>query len=317
MRSRRFVLLSAFVAVVGCSFAFAACSSNDTSNDAGTGGGPDATTGDDGSSGDDATTGDDARAGDDTGVRGDTGGGHCSPVQGSCDIVLQDCPTGKECTVVQGAGGSGLTTACVTAGTGNKPSGARCCPNEANQCVAGLECIGPDCTADASVPTGRCTPHCCAGDDTPCGTSVPEGFHGTCDLGIVEDPGDGGSVPVFDVCSYKGVCKPFHLQDCPPNYTCLLQDDGVSFRCTAIFQPPGKSRGDTCSLANDCADGLLCLGAADAATSNCTQTCYRSDGGAPFDAAALQDAAGYGGCPGSGGCNGSITGAPPWLGFCP
>lgn len=310
---------SALLGVLACvayGGAFAACSSDAATGDEGDAS-ADVTLGDDG--GDDGAILVDSSGGGD--ARAEASGGHCSAVRGPCDVVLQDCPTGKECGVVRGGSDpNGLTTACVTAGTGSKPAGASCCPDKDNQCVAGLVCVGPDCNDASATPTGRCAPHCCQGDDSVCGASVPEGFQGTCDLGIVEDPGDGGAIDVFNVCSYKGTCKPFHVLSCPPNYSCLLQKDGVSFRCTSIFSPPGNAVGTTCNLANDCADGLLCLGPPDASTSKCAQTCFRADAaaGAPFDASALRDAAGYGGCPGGLPCNGTIiSGAPPYLGFCP
>jgi hypothetical protein len=304
--ARRPVLLFAWLVVGTVSVAFAACSADRTVDEGDTDG--NVADADDGGALSDRGGGDEP-AGD--------AGGHCSTVRGTCDIVLQNCPTGKECTVVSSSGGGlGLTTECVPAGTGSKPAGARCCPNEPNQCIAGLECTGRDCS-DASIqPTGRCAPHCCAGDDSVCGTSIPEGFQGTCDITSVVDPGDGGAVPVFHVCSYKGVCKPFHVQSCPTNYACILQSDNVSFRCLAIYAPPGKPAGASCNALNDCADGLMCLRLGDAAT--CREMCYRADGGAPFDASALRDAAGYGGCLDGATCNDVIrSGPPPWLGFCP
>jgi hypothetical protein len=244
--------------------------------------------------------------------------GRCAQLKGSCDLVTQDCPSGKECVVVASASGNELTTDCQPAGSGNKPVGAKCCPDQANQCVAGLECVGAPCgNTDSGVGqiTGRCTPHCCDGDDTPCGASLPEGFKGTCDSQLVTDFGD-ASVAISNICTYKGVCTPFQIQPCPNNFACLLQGDGVSFRCSGIFNPPGKDAGVACSAANDCADGMECLGPADGG-STCRTICYRADGGAPFDGGGLIDAgAGKGSCPPTKGCGGTITGAPAWLGFC-
>jgi hypothetical protein len=257
----------------------------------------------------------------DAGTETSTGGdaGRCAQLVGPCDLVLQDCPSGKECLVVAAAGGAALTTACQPAGSGNKPVGAKCCPDQANQCVAGLECTGgePCGTSDggSGAITARCTPHCCSGDDTPCGASIPEGFKGTCDTQLVTELAD-ASVAIANICTYKGVCTPFKIQPCPNNFACLVQSDGVSFRCSAIFNPPGKDAGAACGAANDCADGMECLGPADGG-STCRTLCYRADGGAPFDGGGLADAgAGKGSCPLGKGCGGSITGAPAWLGFC-
>jgi len=243
-------------------------------------------------------------------------GGHCSPIQGpACDVVLQNCPKGLEC--VPQIVGTRLTTACVTAGTGNKPAGSTCCPGQENQCVAGLECFGSPCI-DGGPELGRCTPRCCPGDDLRCGASIPEGVKGTCDLEIVALIKD-ASVSLYRVCSYKPVCKPFQVQPCPDRtYACLLQSDNNSFRCDELFTPPGKLLGARCDIINDCADGMECLGEADAATgSTCRYTCYRADGGVPpFGTSELTDAEGSGGCPSGTRCTGDITDAPRWYGFC-
>lgn len=310
MNQRTFLfVVTAFVGAAG--MVGVACSSNPITDP---GGGMDGAVTDDGQAVDDQSSGGDA--GSDS--MSNTDGmmtGNCSPARGpDCDLVLQNCAGGKECVVAIASDG-GPTTSCNVPGTGNRPLGSTCCPGAQNQCVPGLECIGPDCT-DGGAPTARCTPHCCKGDDSVCGASVPEGFHGSCDLTIVEDFPDAAQTPVFEVCTYKGVCKPFHVQPCPTNYTCLLQADNVSFRCDEIFSAPGKPQDTVCTFGNECADGLECLGPADGGASKCTTTCYHPDAGAPFDAGVLTDAATYGGCSAGKGCGGTFTGAPPWLGFC-
>src|SRR4051812_28778722 len=101
LRRRGALLLAAFLAA-DAAVAVAACSSSSPDADA-----PDATNTEtsvpEGGGGDSPIT--PAEAGKD-------GGGHCTPVKGPCDIVLQDCPDDKgkkqECVV------SGTTaTECV------------------------------------------------------------------------------------------------------------------------------------------------------------------------------------------------------------
>ncbi len=291
---------------------FACSSSSPTDSGNGDDASSEGSTTDDGGSGDDGAI----DAGSDTGS-GDDGGPSCTGLPGTCDLVKQNCPQGKECSFVSDNTTGAITAACVTAGTGNKPIGAKCCPDQANQCVAGLQCVGGTaCTGDAGA-TGRCAPFCCPGNDQTCGSSIPEGFRGTCDTNLVTtSPDGGGNISLGNVCTYKGVCTPFHVQPCPSDYACLLQGDGVSFRCSSIFSPPGKAVGESCNAANDCADGMECLGPADGG-STCRIICYHPDGGAPFDGGGLQNGApGYGGCPVGKGCGGSITGAPAWMGFC-
>ncbi|WP_394828476.1 hypothetical protein [Pendulispora albinea] len=239
----------------------------------------------------------------------------CSAVQGpACDLVLQDCARGSECIVI--AGDAGLTTACVPSGTGTRRAGAGCCPGQANTCSPGLECIGPPCSGGAgTAPTGRCTPHCCPGDDSRCGSSEPEGFPGSCDLQVFANAGGAASTPVFHVCSYQPVCKPFRIQPCPSGSTCLLQKDRTSYRCGPIEPPPGRGIGQPCTVANECSDGLGCLGAAGSAT--CRMFCYRQGAGTPpFDPSAVRDEPGYGGCPAGTACTGTVNGFPGYLGFC-
>jgi len=242
--------------------------------------------------------------------------GHCSAVQGpACDLVLQDCESGLECTVANSD--AGLTTACVTPGSGKGRAGAPCCADQGDQCGPGLECIGAACSgADAAVAlAGRCTPHCCPGDDSRCGESDPEGFPGTCDLQVLASESGGARVPLYHVCSYKPGCKPFRIQACPADETCLLQTDRTTYRCADIHNPPGLPLSQPCQYANDCADGLYCLGSAGATT--CRTMCYREGAGAPpFDASAVRNEPGYGGCPAGSACTGAVTGYPGYLGFC-
>ena len=188
--------------------------------------------------------------------------------------------------------------------------------------MSGTFCLGPDCTdldGGAGSKSGRCSPYCCQGDNGKCAESDPEGIKGTCDTNLIgTNPQDGGELFFGSGCTYKPPCKPFHVQSCgsDTSATCTLQDDGVSFRCSGIFNPPGLDAGIVCNAANACASGLECLGPLDGGAT-CTLMCYRADGGTPpFDAAALPMTPGFGGCNAGQTCNGSFIGAPGWYGFC-
>jgi hypothetical protein len=241
--------------------------------------------------------------------------GGCSPINGACDIVLQNCPANKECASAAEAG-----TACVAiAPTRHLPRGHVCCASATDDpCGPGLHCIGPrnDCNGDAGA-SGRCSPACCA--DDVCGTSDPEGFAGRCDLSIV----DGTGKERFKVCDYDPPCRPFHLESCPTNFTCVTQDQYGTSSCIGIYAPTdsgtiptGYTEGMPCDTSNGCADGLACLGAGDAG-STCKWLCLEPNSNPPFDAGPARDGGpGYGGCPAAEKCQGTITGLPLWLLFC-
>jgi hypothetical protein len=239
---------------------------------------------------------------------------------GACDLVLQNCGTGKECDPVQNSDGT-FSAQCEPAGTGSVPLGHECCQNAANNgdCVSGLSCSAPCADPDAGpgTKTGRCTPYCCPGDNSVCGSSDPEGIKGVCNVTSIFTLPDGGEVTAGGGCTYDTACKPFHVQPCTdPNTTCILGDDLASFKCSTILSPPGIDAGGACSAGNSCASGLECLG-------NCTVMCFMEAGTPPFDAAVITNAVGYGGCPAGQHCAGTLVGGPdgsvdgpPWYGFC-
>lgn len=295
-----------------------ACSSSSTSGeifDAG----PDGTT----SVGDAAT---DAAPLKDSGAK-DTGvvqPGSC-PAQtlaGECDLVLQNCGAGKECVPVNS--GTAIVATCEPAGTGSTPLGHECCQNGPNNgnCVAGLFCNASCDVTDGGPGTksGRCSPFCCLGDDKKCGESDPEGIKGTCSVTVSgQNPFDGGQVDQGGGCVYATACKPFGVQPCTdPTAICTVQTDGVTFRCEQPFQQPPLAAGVKCQYENECANGLECIGAADAGA--CTYPCYQAnqDGGPPpFDASVLNlNVAGQGGCPSGQTCRAFVTGWAGWYGLC-
>lgn len=237
-------------------------------------------------------------------------GGHCTQVRGPCDLVLQDCPRSKngveqEC-VVTGSGNT-LTTECIVVQTAPKlAQGASCCAGSENPCKPGLTCVGPPCTQSNGIKAGRCAPYCCKGDDSTCGASQPEGIAGKCDLSLVE-----GANAVGDVCSYRADCRPFGLQPCRPAEICLVDDADAGAHC---LTGTGKKDHERCTFANDCADGLICVGAGDFGL--CRTACILPNTTTPFDRTALDGGPGTGGCPEEQRCNLSFKDFPAWYGAC-
>jgi hypothetical protein len=215
------------------------------------------------------------------------------PLKGECDIVAQNCPNKADECIALNDGDGGLSLKCQTANTGSIPKGGKC--SSTGQCVPGTECI-----------QGRCAWHCCNGDDTPCGTSVPEGYIGTCNINLV----DSKQNKVGEVCAYSADCTPFGLKPCPVNSTCLVQDMSGKATCSEIYNPPGLGENATCTAANECKDGMMCLGM----PGKCTTVCYK--GGGSFDAGVAKMDAGLGGCPMGKSCSGGIQNLPAWLGVC-
>jgi hypothetical protein len=249
---------------------------------------------------------------------------------GTCDLVLQNCGSGKECDPIQNSDGT-ITAQCETAGTGSVPLGHECCQNAANNgdCVAGLFCNAACANPDAGPGTksGRCAPYCCAGDNTICGSSDPEGIKGLCNVTAQFTLGDGGTVNAGNECTYDTACKPFHVQDCAdPSATCIIGDDLASFKCSEILTPPGVGANGACTSGNSCMDGYECLGALDGGSSmSCLTMCFIEAGAPPFNpATSLDGGPTHGGCPVGSTCGGGIqsviggvlTSGPPWYGIC-
>jgi hypothetical protein len=247
----------------------------------------------------------------------------CEPAKGpACDLVLQNCPAGKQCVAVAQGGGKYTTQCGPTYATQHIDRGYPCCPpSSASQepCLPGLQCIGNPCTGDAGPGGGgggRCAPYCCSGDDTPC-ASTPEGFAGHCNLNVV----DGAGKSMFNVCDYMPPCKPLGLLPCPPGYACEVQDTSGSATCSQIFNsggPPAKE-GASCTYNNSCDDGLMCLQltAPDGGVSSqCMMLCYTGQGTPPFNPQSLAMGPGTGGCNTGKQCVGAPNAFPPWLGVC-
>jgi hypothetical protein len=239
----------------------------------------------------------------DSGPMGDAGG-HCSAVTGGCDIVLQDCPPQQECVVDN----SGVTICQPVQGTQQLPRGRACCPSTtANPCLPGLSCVGSDCV-DGSAPTARCSPACCKGDDQSCGSSDPEGISGSCDLTLVDPT---SQKELYQVCTYRKKCEPYQIEPCKTGETCLVEDMAGTASCVTSA---GKGNRQPCSFGNECADGLLCVGAADASV--CHYACLLPGSASPFDASVQNGGPGFGGCPANEKCNIQIQDLPAWYAVC-
>ncbi len=267
-----------------------ACSSNPVDDTVGDSGGDSTTEGGGGDSG----------GGDGGGSDGPTPMTCEAGISGSCDVYLQDCPTGQECTAFKQTDG-GYTLKCITNKTGSIKEGYACTPSgSGNNCVAGLECI-----------EHRCARHCCIGDDAICGKAQPEGFTGKCDVNVTVD----GTNTAYSVCTYNKPCQPYQIQPCGPGLECLVQDMSGTASCSAYANggDSGLAEKAPCQYANDCNDGMGCYGTVDAG-SKCEWNCYL--GGGPFDAGIKDAGAGKGGCPGGETCGGGVTGLPTWFGLC-
>jgi len=241
-------------------------------------------------------------------------GGNCSAVKGPCDIVRQDCPNdakGKRQECVVGGPSGAPVTECVAEQVSQQlPKGRACCPGTAadpgNPCLPGLSCVGQPCT-DGGAPTGRCSPACCEGDDKACGNSDPEGISGACNLVLV----DSQSTELHAVCSWRERCKPFKVEPCRTGQICIVEDKIGTASCVSSM---GKTNRQSCTFANECADGLICSGSGDAGL--CRTLCLTPGSTHPFDASVEEGGAGRGGCPAGEQCRITFSNLPPWLSGC-
>jgi hypothetical protein len=172
----------------------------------------------------------------------------CPP--GPCDLVAQDCADEAHgCYFAETTGGDGPEPLCIGAGEGEE--GDPCML--ANDCVAGLLCIGP--TGDM----GTCRGACCLGADDGCASGleclIPISAPGASDTGV-------GACAVPDECDLV-------LQDCEGAAACYPSvKEGVSV-CVAGGE---HGEGDPCEFANDCTGGFACT------DGECTRLCDRSEG---------------------------------------
>ena len=324
---RRTLGLLACTATLGGGIFVEACSSSSGSGFSADDAGTDATINNNGSDG--GTDG--SMSGNSDSAAGDAGG-HCTPIKGACDIVLQDCPkskTGQAQECVASGNNGNFTTQCAPAQASEQlPTGRACCPsNNSNPCLPGLECIGDPCPdagpdAAAAVQTGRCSPHCCTNDQ--CGVSDPEGISGSCDVTLVS-----GGKDLYYVCTYKETCKPLGVQPCKSaNTACEVQDKFGSGNCGPIFGAPAKEH-ELCDPSKQCGDGTMCFLKSfpdggqvyepdGSVAQECLYLCHTPNSATPFDGGLLTSAAGHGGCPGGETCKLGLDPSqfPAWLSLC-
>ncbi len=153
----------------------------------------------------------------------------------SCDPAAQDCGPGQACYVVDGA------PRCLWAGT----HGVDADCTHTNECAPGLSCFA-----------SHCRPLCAAGGE---GVAPEESCEYTClDETFALDDAGQWSLCLPPPCASDGGA-------CEGDEACYW---GGTFVCAA---PGTKQEGDSCSMLNDCADGMACLGLGGAFT--CRQLC--------------------------------------------
>jgi hypothetical protein len=147
------------------------------------------------------------------------------------------------------------------------PDDTRCCPLQQNN----PDLNGERCTVEEY--DGSCVDSC--ERNTMCLVDNPEGLEGYCrpfcDPGIVScNGGDGTCKPFFELlpesptvplCMDK--CDPL-LQDCSPSgWHCIPDSTTPAGQSGFLCVPPPPDEplgaGETCGLANDCAQGLACV----------------------------------------------------------
>lgn len=190
-------------------------------------------------------------------TKSDGGGGTCSHHPGDeCDMVKQDC-TDKTQTCEYDA--TAMHNKCSARALGTGLAGDAC--TSSSGCDRGLFCY-----------RGACSPACCPGDNSVCGTK------GTCDLAITDTT---GSATLYYVCDYAALCHAFEY-DCPSGQVCLYKEAPDTYRCADPLKGLATKPGGPCAAANDCGESQLCTAVyktgedAAAAPSLCYLTCYLS-----------------------------------------
>ena len=214
-------------------------------------------------------------------------------VTDECDLILQDCPPGRTCSIEPTDGGS-YRTVCADLGSGTKQLSDLC--DFHSDCAPGLRCT-----------LRKCTRPCCdAVEQQQCGSD------GDCDLQI----NFGNNSAFLKVCTFSPPCTPW-ANDCPPGpeTDCHL---GFNSKIACSFpnysQDAGSTLGQPCQFLNDCEDSQHCSYESSGATmGTCRWLCKVKDDGAPASGT-------VGGAPGQGGCPSGQTCAafadPDWLGVC-
>jgi hypothetical protein len=208
--------------------AYTSCKSKVSSSTTGTGGAPSGT----GGAGGDTTS-------SSSGTTTSTGPLVCASsytniMQGSCDMLQQNCLPGRTCQPI-GANG-GVTTGCKLV-SGLKTAGEPC--YDPSECDARFLCVGE--------PVGRCVAVCCPSNGEPCNG-------GMCNTQV----SFGGGLYVY-VCSYGKPCTPLTADACPQGQDCHVEDtsQGLAVCTDPSPQPVGELQ--PCTYINDCRDMQQCF----------------------------------------------------------
>ncbi|NUP14409.1 MAG: hypothetical protein HOW73_50915 [Polyangiaceae bacterium] len=206
---------------------------------------------------------------------------------GACDLYLQNCPVATDTCDVGDADPKNSafepTTVCVTQ-NGLKAIGESC--NSSPDCAAHLTCVG-----------NTCTPFCCPGDATSCGS-------GDCSVEVqLLDQDEQPTGYTFMACSFAASCDLFTPDSCPPDENCYLQTGPI----TACYTGDDLADGAPCMYLNDCQDSAICIGGEEDAV--CRFLCQAD--------AAPGTEPGLGGCPDGQLCDtNSFDSGIAGVGFC-
>lgn len=205
----------------------------------------------------------------DTGTTGtsDTGGRVCRSPSGTCDLILQNCPTGQACVyALPNATATTPETVCAPVVGAGAAEGGACCA--LNSCANGLVCVGAmeetpgggTCTAEGM---GTCQRYCCGSSADCAAGELCNRFGSTFSGGICDTSDDCGLVDQTGCASGQG-CYPA---------------DGGTTQCLTPTAA-GAAEGATCMYTNDCVAGTACFNLTSGGSSRavCLRLCDIGDG---------------------------------------
>lgn len=173
---------------------------------------------------------------------GSDGGGLTCPKDAhkgdTCDLMLQNCPGTESCEYDDSVGHNN----CINRPIGPASKGDPC--NDATPCDRGLFCV-----------SNHCSPACCPGDNSACGTD------GTCDYGITDVLPDGATSDViYHACDYGTFCHAFQY-DCPAGQDCYFDTEPDVFSCAPPYTGDAGIAvvpNTPCNSINDCGESQIC-----------------------------------------------------------
>lgn len=194
------------------------------------------------------------------------------PPEGApCDVWSDDCEVGEKCYPPRYTGSVG-GPACVLAGT--QPVGSTCTiTSQGNETADTCDARGFCHDIDPSTQVGVCREMCTGTPDAP-----------VCELGSPNVRCRQLNQSALNLCLED--CNPLLPGECEPGHTCVAAFEGDVLGGFICFPPANLGLdGEACSCANCCADGHMCVEAAQygpgcAFDSCCTRYC---DATAPGD----------------------------------